>query len=265
MRDSLLLYFRYLGVLTRSRLQYRTNFFMMAVAQFLVTGVELTTILVLFQRFASLRGWTLAEVALFYGLVNVSFALAEALGRGFDRFYILIRGGDFDRILLRPRSPVLQVAALDLALFRVGRLIQGLLVLIWAATALHVAWTPLRVTFLTASVVGGACFFIGAYVLQATLTFWTVESIEVFNIITNGGVQAAQFPLAIYRRWYRLFFTFVVPLACVAYFPGLALLGRSGGIPLAAQWLGPLVGPAFLLVALQVFKLGVRHYRSTGS
>ena len=265
MLDTLRLYLRYLGVLTRSRLQYRTNFAMMAIGQFLVTGVELTTILVLFQRFSSLRGWTMAEVALFYGLVNVSFALAEGLGRGFDHFYTLVRTGEFDRLLLRPRGPALQVAALDLALFRIGRFAQGLLVLIWAATALHVEWTLVRLAFLAASILGGACFFIGAYVLQATLAFWTVDSIQVFNIITNGGVQAAQFPLAIYRRWYRVFFTTVVPLAFVAYYPGLALLGRGGGIPVPVQWLGPLVGLLFLLVSLQVFRLGVRHYRSTGS
>ncbi len=104
-------------------------------------------------------------------------------------------------------------------------------------------------------------------VLQATTAFWTIESLELFNILTYGGVETAQYPINIYRSWFRRFFTFVVPLACINYFPMHAFLGRIdplGSTPLF-QWLSPLLGVAFLLVSLQIWKIGVRHYCSTGS
>jgi ABC-2 type transport system permease protein len=58
-----------------------------------------------------------------------------------------------------------------------------------------------------------------------------------------------------------------VPLACVSYFPVLALLGRRDplGSGQTFQWLAPGIGILFLIVALQVWRIGVRHYRSTGS
>ena len=104
-------------------------------------------------------------------------------------------------------------------------------------------------------------------VLQATLAFWTTESLEIFNALTYGGVQTSQFPLTIYRPWFQKIFIFVVPLAAVSYFPSLAIMGRSDplGSTLLAQYLSPLVGFAFLIVSLQVWKVGVRHYQSTGS
>ena len=86
--------------------------------------------------------------------------------------------------------------------------------------------------------------------------------------MTYGGTEAGQFPLSIYRPWFRRFFTFVVPLACVSYFPALTILGRSDPFLASFPWLGwtaPLVGVAFLLATLQVWQFGVRHYRSTGS
>ena len=46
------------------------------------------------------------------------------------------------------------------------------------------------------------------------------------NLLTYGGVQAAQFPLGIYEKWFRNFLIFVVPIGCVAYFPVLAILGK---------------------------------------
>jgi ABC-2 type transport system permease protein len=58
-----------------------------------------------------------------------------------------------------------------------------------------------------------------------------------------------------------------VPMACITYFPALAILGRPDplGTPHWLQSLAPLVGLVFLLVALRVWQVGVRHYRSTGS
>lgn len=41
-------------------------------------------IVALFSRFGSIRCSTLSEVAPFYGVVHVVFAVAEGVGRGFD-------------------------------------------------------------------------------------------------------------------------------------------------------------------------------------
>ncbi len=63
-------------------------------------------------------------------MVNISFAFTDALARGFDLFGAqFIKTGNFDRLLLRPRSTVLQLAGHEFTLFRVGRLLQGSIVL----------------------------------------------------------------------------------------------------------------------------------------
>ena len=75
--------------------------------------------------------------------------------------------------------------------------------------------------------------------LQATLSFWTVESLEVVNVLTYGGEAAAQYPLNVYAAWFRDLLIFAVPLGCVTYLPVLAALGRPD----------PLGAPAWLLAA----------------
>jgi len=262
------LYWRYLGVAIRSQMQYRWSFLMMSAGTFIINAVEFLGIWVLFTRFGMIRGWRLAEIALLYGMVNTAFAIADAFARGFDVLDRLIRSGDFDRLLLRPRSLPLQIAGREFAAFRIGRFLQGLLVLVWAASALDVHWTPGAVLLLPAAILGGACLFSGLFVLQATLAFWTVESLEVANVFTYGGVFSSQYPLSIYRRWFRTFFTFVVPLASVNYFPAITILGRRDealGLPTWLGWGAPVCGVTFLLLSLRVWRLGVRHYCSTGS
>jgi ABC-2 type transport system permease protein len=116
-------------------------------------------------------------------------------------------------------------------------------------------------------VAGGTALFCGILVLQATLAFWTVESLEIANTLTYGGVEAAQYPLDIYARWFRNFLTFVVPLGCVSFFPVAVVLGRADrtGVAPAIALLAPALGFVFLGVALWVWRLGVQHYTSTGS
>lgn len=169
--------------------------------------------------------------------------------------------------MLRPRNTVLQIMGQELKLMRIGRLTQGLIVLIWGMHTLGIIWTSARLAMLFASIIGGACLFIGILILQATTCFWTAESLEIVNTITYGGVETAQYPLSIYRRWMRNFFTLVIPLACVNYFPMLAISGHSAGSGVITMlpWLAPCVGVLFLFISLQVWKIGVRHYCSTGS
>jgi ABC-2 type transport system permease protein len=59
----------------------------------------------------------------------------------------------------------------------------------------------------------------------------------------------------------------VIPLACISYFPivGILRIEDPLGSPVFFQWLSPIIGIGFLGVALQLWKVGVRHYTSTGS
>jgi ABC-2 type transport system permease protein len=98
------------------------------------------------------------------------------------------------------------------------------------------------------------------------LAFFTIEGLEILNVLTYGGVETAEYPLAVYRPGFRLFFTFVIPLACIGYLPGLSLFDRNhDGISQAWFMLAPAAGVVFLAVSLQIWKWGVRHYTSTGS
>jgi ABC-2 type transport system permease protein len=261
------MYLRYIDVSMRSQMQYRASFVMLTLGHLAITGIEFIGILVLFDRFDSLKGWRLPEVAFMYGLVNIAFAIADGAARGFDTFGMMVKSGDFDRLLVRPRSTALQLAGKELTLRRVGRLAQGLVVLIWASVALDLDWTAAKVALAMGAVAGGAALFFGLVVLQATMAFWTTETLEIMNTVTYGGVETTQYPVAIYRSWFRSIFVYVIPLATVSYFPTLAILGRPDplGSSVVFQYLSPMIGLGFLIACLQVWKFGVRHYTSTGS
>ena len=238
--NSATLLARYLSISIRGQRQYRASFLMAALGQLLNSLIELVGIWALFDRFGRLAGWSFAEVAFFYGVVNCTYAVAELLASRFDEFGTLfVKTGDFDRLLLRPRSTVLQLGGHELSLRRIGRLLPGLVVLSGAWAALGLPLEMHRVGLLTLALAGGVAFFFALLMLQATMCFWTTETLELMNILTYGGVETSADPLSIYHAAFRRFFTFVIPLACVGYFPIVAVIGpttRSGPRGCSRHW-----------------------------
>jgi len=261
------LYGRFVGARLRAQMQYRASFMMMMIVTGIGLSTELLAIVILLNRFGDLAGWSVGEVAMLYGLASVAFGLAEMVGAGFDSFPTMIRRGEFDQLLLRPASVFTQVLSADFQLRRLGRISQGVVALLLALSWTSVAWTPLKVLFLGVTLLSGAVMFMALFVFGATLCFWTVESIEVINSVTDGGNVLSSYPLPIYHEIMQRFFTFVIPLAFVSYIPAVYLLDR----PEANDWppwlplLSPLAALVLGLAARVAWGVGVRHYRSTGS
>lgn len=260
------LYFKYVGILLKSQMQYRTSFLLLAFGQFFIPFFVFAGMYFLFEQFGQIRGWSFYEVAVCFAVIHMAFSISECFVRGFDSFSSLVVNGDFDRVLLRPRSTVLQVLGSKFEFSRVGRLLQSLLVLAWAVWRLPIDWTLLKALVLVLMVASGICIFSGIFILAATMCFWTIQGLEVANIFTDGGRELAQYPINIYQKGIARFFTFIIPFGCSNYLPLLYLLERtSPGTPSWVYMLSPLWGMVFLIPCLLVWRYGVKHYLSTGS
>ncbi|OPA75248.1 hypothetical protein BVG16_21870 [Paenibacillus selenitireducens] len=258
------LYFKYMMLLFKSQMQYRASFLLLTLGQCLTPFTVFAGLYFMFDRFGQLQGWDFYEVALCFAVTQMAFSITECFARGFDTFSSLIVSGNFDRLLVRPRSTVVQVFGSRFEFTRIGRLFLSAVVLIWAVTNINVDWTFLKIVALFFMVASGIVIFTSIFILTASISFWTVQGLEIANIFTDGGREMTQYPLNIYQKWVRRFFTFVIPFGCVNYVPLLFILNRDGyQHPVYA--LTPLAGVLFLIPCLIVWRIGVRHYRSTGS
>ena len=222
------LYLRLLAAQLRSQLQYRSSFVLMTLGTAFVTASEFVGVWALFQRFGNIRGWLLHEVAVLYGLLAVGFGVAEAFGRGFEHFSRYVRLGELNRLLLRPRTLFVQVSGQSFPFNRFGRALQGAIILGWGLVSASLQWTPAKGALLASALLGAIVLFFGVFLLTGTITFWTVEQLEVMSIVTNGAEAAGQYPLSIYRDFFRSFLLFVIPVGAVTYPPVVALLGKPG-------------------------------------
>jgi len=258
------LYFKYLLIHFKSQLQYRTSFWLLSIGQFFIPFTVFLGLYLLFEQFGQIKGWDFFEVALCFAVIHLAFSLSECLARGFDVFSSLIVKGEFDRLLVRPRSTFLQVLGSKFEFTRVGRLLQSGFVFVLALSNLSIEWSITKVLTLLFMISSGVFIFTGIYMLAAAMCFWTVQGLEVANIFTDGGREMAQYPLNIYQRWVTRFFTYVIPFGTVNYLPLMFIIGKNEGNELLTMLI-PMAGSLFILPCFLVWKIGVRHYRSTGS
>jgi len=264
--SPLRLYARLVGMSIRSQLRYRSALVLQILGQFVVTFVEFAGLASLYALFGRYDGWTLAEAAFLYGFGDTAFAAADALAYGFDSMGSLVKTGDFDRLLVRPLSPVLQLLGREVTLKRAGRFLEGLVILTWGWANLVDPPGPAGVALMAAAFVGGVATFLSVFLVQAALTFRTVEGLEVMNAFSYGGKQASAYPLSGYRRLLRAFFLAVVPVGATVYLPICAILGRRAlpGLPEWIQPLGPLMAVPFAFVARWLWRRGLERYSSGG-
>ena len=256
------LYLKYFSIHLRSAMQYKTSFFLTVLGQFLVSFSMFLGIYFMFSRFHTVEGFSYQEVLLCFAIVLMAFSLAECFARGFDVFPRLIRTGDLDRILLRPRNVVFQVLTSNMDFTRLGRLLQAGLMLAYALPVSGIVWTADKLFGLGMMLLGGTATFIALFILYAGISFFTIDGIEFMNIFTDGAREFGKYPFSIYGEGVLKLLTYVIPLALFQYYPLLYLIGRSDDIRLLFL---PLAGFVFLLPCYAVFRLGLRKYKSTGS
>ena len=269
MKRKLIILQKLIGVQIRSQLQYRMAFLIESGGTFFISFLEFGSIALIFPKFGSIGGWTLGEIGLLYGTVNLSFGLMDLLFSGFDPPYFgeNIRLGKFDQLLLRPINITTQVLGSRFILMRIGRILVGAGILNYAFSLSPITWTTEKVMLLILAIIGQVGYFGGLSMIGSSITFWTVDSIEILNIFTYGGTELISYPMNIYPNGLRKFFTYILPAIFLNYYPALYILDKSDpfSMPTYAPWLAPIAGILILLIAYQIWKIGVSKYQSTGT
>ncbi len=259
---ALRLYCHYLSIILRSKMQYKKSFFMISLGSFFASFTVFLSVFFMFRRFSHVKGYTFQEVLLCYSIVLMSFSLAEICARGLESFPGMVRRGEFDRVMLRPRSLLLQILGTQLDIERFTRVLQAVVILVYAVTASGIRWTPLKIATVVFMLAGGCTLFSGIFLIQAALSFFFLDGLEFTNIFTFGLNEHGKYPVDIYGKGVLWVLTFIIPFALVQYYPLLYVLGRREEIRYAFL---PFAAALFLSPCYLLWRCGVRHYKSSGS
>lgn len=256
------LYGKYFMIHLKSAMQYKASFLMTAIGQFLVTFKVFLGVYFMMGRFGTIRGYSYSEVLLCFAAMLLEFTLAEMFARGFDSFSSIISNGEFDRIMVRPRNEIFQILGARIELTRISRMLMAVVMFVYAIKTCSIEWSASKVITVFFMIIGGVLLFSGLFLIYASICFFTIEGLEFMNIFTDGAMEYGKYPIGAYGKRVLQICTFVIPYALVQFYPCMYILGRVSYI---GYMFLPLLGGLFIVPCYGLWRLGVRHYKSTGS
>jgi ABC-2 type transport system permease protein len=263
MSSEIKIYFMYLRMHLVSGLEYK-GWWIMLIQVFIGVVTDPLSTILLFSRFGDIGEWTVERIILIYALAISSFGLAECFFRGFDYFpWHMIRSGNFDRLLLRPRSLFMQTAASYFHLHRIARPVTGVCAVVWVLGRMDISLSAGNIIILAAALVGGCIMYCGVFVLTSGIAFFTIRGLDWIYILTNASYQITRCPEPYMPKILKGMFSFFLPVLLISYYPASAVCGWDH--PDLTGYLALPAGIIFFIFSLLVWRIGVKHYKSTGS
>lgn len=250
----------------RSAMQYRADFVVTAFGAVCYEAVSLAFVGVLVHAFGSIGGWTLVEVAFVYGIRAMGHALHGLLSGQLWATDDVVRRGEFDRYLLRPVNPLVQLLTRRFQITAVGDLVFGLALLTITAIAAPVTWSLGSVVYLIVAVLGSALIESAVMLIIASLAFRLLGSNPILGVADTIFVTFGPYPLSVLPRGVAYLLTFLLPLAFAAFFPAAVLLDRTDDlyVPLWVAYASPVIGVLLYVIAVVFFHRQSRRYASPG-
>ena len=256
-----------LGGAVRGALQYRADIVFTMIAGALYNGTGFLTVWVVLERFESIEGWGIADMALLYGMRLVAHGLWLVPFNQMDWFSDYVREGSFDRFLVRPVNPLVQLLTTRIQFSPFGDLLSGLVVMVAAMAAVDVEWTWWSIAYLVLALIGGALIEGGFQLALSSVAFRTVKADQVKFTVDSVFNLFGNYPAKVFGPVGQWTLTAVVPVVFVAYLPASALLGRATttGLHPVVVWLSPLAGVVVAVLSHRVWRTMLRSYQSSGT
>lgn len=218
----------------------------------------------------TLNGWNFPQVAFLFGLALISHGFHDLLFIQTRHIEYMIIRGDFDRMLLRPMGVFFQFCSGEFNLVGFFDMIPGIVIFLYGCRATGFVWSVFNILCLLLITLGGTLIRAAVYTVTGSVAFWTKKS--AFFVELNLAIfeRTTQYPLSIYPDWFIRFFTFVIPLGFVSFYPvsGLLQIPLPAGFPLPLDMIlwSPVVGIFCFLLARAFFNYAMKHkYESAGS
>ncbi|GAA1691405.1 ABC-2 family transporter protein [Kribbella yunnanensis] len=251
----------------RAQLQYRVNFWTTLMGGVAFQGTQLLFLGVLLGKFGVIAGWGFPEVAFVFAMRLASHALYVVPFGALMTTDEIVRDGEFDRVLLRPVNPFLQLVTRRFSLMALGDAMLGFGALIVFSRQAPVDWDAAKIGYLVLAVIGGSLIETGIATFFCGQSFVATSTFSLRIFADSSITQFSGYPLTMFGRTTFYAFCTVFPMAFISFLPATVLLDRTAEVPLPV-WLttaSPLAGVLALALGYTFFTRMLPSYTSPGS
>ncbi|MEM1108772.1 MAG: ABC-2 family transporter protein [Planctomycetota bacterium] len=252
-----------------AEMEYRANFVLAALQSAGALGGAVFVLWSLFRTGYEVGGWTWPQALLVVAAYTILDGFqATVLAPNREQVGEMVREGNLDFVLLKPMDTQFWLSARKLRIWGVPNLLLGFGLAVFAVSRLDLTGGELGVLsfagalfrFALPMLLGLVILYALGYILS-TVTVWFVKMNNI-TLALQALLEAGRYPVSAYPHAYRVFFTFILPVAFMTTVPARFVFGDAGLSTLAAA----LAIAAFLLLFSRTFwRFALRHYTSASS
>lgn len=265
-RKSLGFYFRiYRKILAqdlKSKMSYRADFIISTIGMIFTNVAGFISFWILFQNFPSINGWGYYEMLFLYGFSLIALTPVQCFFDNNWNLRMRVYSGDFIKYCFRPINLFFYFQSEVFDIKGIGQFLFGLGTLIYSWNMLGLGFSALMLLKMIVFLISASLVMIALQNAAASACFWMQNSFFVLDFI-NKMKDYAKYPVTIFSSIFRFIFTFVIPIAFIAYYPSLVIL-RPDEVPLLS-WLSPVVALVFFFLSYKLWMFGAMKYNGTGA
>ncbi|MBP0026807.1 ABC transporter permease [Roseofilum reptotaenium CS-1145] len=243
-----------------AELEYRLNF---AIATLTSLGNLVGGIFGLFLFYRTgytFDGWSWERALLVMGFFTLLQGISNAfLAPNLNRIVDQVEKGTLDFVLLKPISTQFWLSTRMISPWGLPDVAFGLGVILYAGNRLNLVISDFILGLFP--LFFGILILYSLWFLLGTTSVWFVKIYNITEVL-RALLDAGRYPVIAYPVAYRVFFTFVVPVAFLTTVPAQALLGEIN----ITWFIGSLLLAIALLILSNAFwKFALRYYTSASS
>jgi ABC-2 type transport system permease protein len=259
-------YLRLLAVQFRASaqaaMQYRVEFLVQGAMSLFWMAWAVVPLLVVYDHRDAVAGWNFHQAMVVLGWFLVMKGILEgAVNPSLASVVEHIRKGTLDFVLLKPADAQFLVSTAKFQPWHVVDVAAGVGVVAWALSHLGGWPSPGRVALALLLTAAATWILYSLWILVVSAAFFVVK-VDNLSFLFLSIFDAARWPSTVFRGFWRVLFTVVIPLALMTTFPAEALLGRLPTGAAAAALLGTV---AFAAAARAVWMRAIGRYTSASS
>ncbi len=256
------IYWKILAQDIKSKMSYRADFIISTIGMIFTNVAGFVSFWIMFRNFPSINGWTYYEMLFLYGFSLVALTPVQCF---FDNNWSLrmyVYSGDFVKYCFRPINLFFYYQSEVFDIKGLGQLAFGIGTIAYSWYHLDIGFSVLMLLKLVVFLLTASLIMIALQNAAAATCFWIQNSFYVLDFVTRFK-DYAKYPITIFSPVFRFIFTFILPIAFIAYYPSIVIL-RPDEIPVLS-WLSPVIGIVFFWISYKFWMFGAMKYSGTGS
>lgn len=248
------------GTAIAAELEYRLNFLVATLSSLGGLAGSLFGLFLFYRTGYQFEGWSWEEALIVLGTFTLLQGFsATFLAPNLNKIVRQVEEGTLDFVLLKPISSQFWLSTRTLSPWGIPDLAFGLIMIGYAGSRLSL--NPLSYLLALLPLAFG---FLSLYSLWFMLGATSIWFVKIYNVteVLRGVLEAGRFPVVAYPLAYRVFLTFVIPVAFLTTVPAQALLGQ-----VEWAWIFGSVGLAIALLQFSrwFWRFALRFYTSASS